>query len=109
MYPYIYSKPSLIRLQLIRIPEKQSVELVQLTWVDCSGVGEWVSEWVRGQLRFSPSDLLLKMIAEARGEFGTRRKGNVRRWSRYQTTTGEDRAGWEHSVHAVVNCRVCVN
>jgi hypothetical protein len=38
----------------------------------------------------------------------TRKLRKVRRWSCYQATTGEDRAGWKDILCAVVNCRVCV-
>jgi hypothetical protein len=75
--------------------------------VSQSGVRELVSTsedcWSSGAVSRSCE----KVIAEADDRPGTQRKGNVRRWSRYQNTTGEDTADWEVLVLAVVNCRVC--
>jgi hypothetical protein len=71
-------------------------------------VGWWVNELVR-KLQFGRRELLL-LEASSWG-MGTvqepRESGMSATGSCYQAITIEDKADWEESVHAVVNCRVC--
>jgi hypothetical protein len=86
-----------------------TLTLSSINAVQCSGVervGWWVSQSVRGLLRFNSSELLL--LEAGSWDTGVVRESTVRGISvvrnHYQTMTGEDTEGWES---LVVYCRMC--
>jgi hypothetical protein len=80
----------------------------EFIWVEWIGASWLASQWVRGLLQFSPSELLL--LEAGSWGMGTVRQPRVRGTSafgsHYQATTDED-TDWKGLVRAVVNCRVC--
>jgi hypothetical protein len=82
---------------------------VQCSWFEWSGaswlVGGWVSEWARELLQFSRCvPLLLDAGSWGTGTFREPRvRGKSAVGSRYQTTTGDDKADWQGDLLVLIN------